>query len=59
MPILDDRQVLWNQGIYLTTLFGKLLQAIFFGELRPHEVEVRFNLSLSSRNYVADFAVIE
>jgi hypothetical protein len=34
-------QILWNQGIYQTVLFGKLMQAIFFGELRMIEVEVR------------------
>ncbi|ORY89354.1 hypothetical protein BCR35DRAFT_300503 [Leucosporidium creatinivorum] len=31
--------ILWNQGIYQTVLFGKLMQAIFFGELRMIEVE--------------------
>ncbi|GAA6001327.1 hypothetical protein JCM10207_006610 [Rhodosporidiobolus poonsookiae] len=31
--------ILWNQGIYQTLLFGKLLQAVFLGELRLIEVE--------------------
>ncbi|GAA5965387.1 hypothetical protein JCM3765_004880 [Sporobolomyces pararoseus] len=31
--------ILWNQAIYQTVLFGKLLQIIFFGELRLIEVE--------------------
>ncbi|GAA5918884.1 hypothetical protein JCM1841_006658 [Sporobolomyces salmonicolor] len=31
--------ILWNQGIYQTVLFGKFLQAVFFGELRLIEVE--------------------
>ncbi|GAA6061476.1 hypothetical protein JCM10212_002555 [Sporobolomyces blumeae] len=31
--------ILWNQGIFQTILFGKLLQAIFLGELRLIEVE--------------------
>ncbi|KAM0750435.1 hypothetical protein T439DRAFT_314824 [Meredithblackwellia eburnea MCA 4105] len=31
--------ILWNQGIYQTVLFGKLLQTVFFGELRMIEVE--------------------
>lgn len=34
------RQILWNQGIFQTVLFGKLLQAVFLGELRLIEVEV-------------------
>lgn len=34
-------QILWNQGIYQTVLFGKLVQKIFFGELRMIEVEVK------------------
>jgi hypothetical protein len=33
-------QILWNQAIYQTVLVGKLMQAIFFGELRMIEVEV-------------------
>ncbi|GAA5940902.1 uncharacterized protein JCM15063_000914 [Sporobolomyces koalae] len=31
--------ILWNQAIYQTVLFGKLLQLIFLGELRLIEVE--------------------
>ncbi|KAK4054562.1 E3 ubiquitin-protein ligase hrd1 [Microbotryomycetes sp. JL201] len=31
--------IIWNQGIYQTVLLGKLVQAIFFGELRMIEVE--------------------
>ncbi|KAM0791258.1 hypothetical protein ACM66B_005734 [Microbotryomycetes sp. NB124-2] len=31
--------IIWNQGIYQTVLLGKLLQAIFFGQLRMIEVE--------------------
>ncbi|GAA5900819.1 hypothetical protein JCM5296_002192 [Sporobolomyces johnsonii] len=31
--------ILWNQAIYQTVLFGKFLQAVFFGELRLIEVE--------------------
>lgn len=42
-------QILWNQGIYQTVLFGKLMQAIFFGELRMIEVEVRFQLRREAR----------
>jgi E3 ubiquitin-protein ligase synoviolin len=37
---LSSLQILWNQAIYQTVLFGKLLQIIFFGELRLIEVEV-------------------
>ena len=45
--VTDNRpsQILWNQAIYQTVLFGKLLQIIFFGELRLIEVEVSFSLS--------------
>ncbi|BGP32312.1 E3 ubiquitin-protein ligase hrd1 [Rhodotorula toruloides] len=31
--------ILWNQGIFQTVMFGKLLQAVFLGELRLIEVE--------------------
>ncbi|GAA5896169.1 hypothetical protein JCM8208_007548 [Rhodotorula glutinis] len=31
--------ILWNQALFHTVLFGKVLQAIFFGELRLVEVE--------------------
>ncbi|GAA5894216.1 E3 ubiquitin-protein ligase HRD1 [Sporobolomyces salmoneus] len=31
--------ILWNQAIYQTVLFGKLLQVIFLGDLRLIEVE--------------------
>ncbi|KAK4053969.1 E3 ubiquitin-protein ligase hrd1 [Microbotryomycetes sp. JL221] len=31
--------IMWNQGIYQTVLLGKLVQLIFFGELRMIEVE--------------------
>ncbi|BGP48272.1 E3 ubiquitin-protein ligase hrd1 [Rhodotorula kratochvilovae] len=31
--------ILWNQALFHTVLFGKVLQAIFFGELRLIEVE--------------------
>lgn len=34
-------QILWNQGIFQTVLLGKALQAVFLGELRLIEVEVR------------------
>jgi E3 ubiquitin-protein ligase synoviolin len=33
-------QILWNQGIYQLVLLGKLMQKVFFGELRMVEVEV-------------------
>lgn len=35
------QQILWNQGIFQTVMLGKALQAIFLGELRLIEVEVR------------------
>lgn len=38
---LSRAQILWNQALFHTVLFGKALQAIFFGELRLVEVEVR------------------
>ncbi|BGO91614.1 hypothetical protein NBRC10512_008061 [Rhodotorula toruloides] len=31
--------ILWNQGIFQTVMLGKLLQAVFLGELRLIEVE--------------------
>jgi hypothetical protein len=31
---------LWNAGVFATFLFGRLLQAVFFGPLRTLEVEV-------------------
>ncbi|GAA6042125.1 hypothetical protein JCM8097_003119 [Rhodosporidiobolus ruineniae] len=31
--------ILWNQGIYQTVLFGKLLQTLFLGDLRLIEIE--------------------
>lgn len=34
-------QILWNQALFHTVLLGKALQAIFFGELRVIETEVR------------------
>ena len=33
-------QILWNQVIYQTVLFGKIMQAVFFGPLRLIEIEV-------------------
>ncbi|RUP06388.1 hypothetical protein BC936DRAFT_140316 [Jimgerdemannia flammicorona] len=32
--------ILMNTGLFLTIILGQLLQSIFFGELRPIEVEV-------------------
>lgn len=32
-------QIIWQQAIYMTVLFGKLMQAIFFGDLRMIERE--------------------
>ena len=40
LTALATLQILWNQGIYQTILFGKVVQWIFFGELRIIEVEV-------------------
>ena len=34
-------QILWNFGVFLTILFGRALQTIFFGPLRLLEIEVR------------------
>jgi hypothetical protein len=40
-------QILWNQVIYQTVLLGKVMQAVFLGELRLIEVEVRPVLQVS------------
>ena len=34
-------QILWNLGVFITILFGRALQSIFFGPLRLLEVEVK------------------
>lgn len=34
-------QILWNQGIFQTVMLGKAIQAVFLGDLRLIEIEVR------------------
>lgn len=46
---LHARQILWNQGIFQTVMLGKLLQAVFLGELRLIEVEVRIDSKACER----------
>lgn len=56
---LTALQILWNQGIYQTILFGKVLQWIFFGELRIIEVEVSLDSRRWDRALGADTGVVQ
>lgn len=49
-PLTSMSQVLANFAVFLALLWGRFLQRLFFGPLRPMEVEVS-NISLKQSTY--------